>query len=353
MSAVMITGVGRRFDIVASFAAHTTVVATETSPLAPAQYAAQVRARVPALDHPDYVPELRRLCALHDVGAVIPLIDPDIEVLAAARARGELPALVPDLEMARATFDKYETHVLLERLGLPSPPTWLPGEREVSTRVVVKPRWGSNSRGIHFARDAAQAAFFVDYADEPVILQRAMDGPEFSIDCLCDLDGTCLNAIPRSMIESRGGESVKGTVLAEPDLVELGRAVAEGVGARGACMVQAFRDPELGLRVTDVNVRFGGGYPSHMYGALPGRTYPELVVRLARGERVEPHVGELRAGVTFARYYWQLELDDRLEPTGREIVDGGPPRPRLNHAGADHLAGEAGPTPGAARPAPG
>jgi carbamoyl-phosphate synthase large subunit len=65
-----------------------------------------------------------------------------------------------------------------------------------------------------------------------------------------------------------------------------------------------------------------------MYGALPGRTYPELVVRLARGEHVAPHVGELRAGVTFARYYWQLELDDRFEPTGREIIPGGPPPPR-------------------------
>jgi len=82
------------------------------------------------------------------------------------------------------------------------------------------------------------------------------------------------------------------------------------------------------LRVTDVNIRFGGGYPSQMYGALPGRTYPELIVRMARGERVEPHVGQMRAGITFARYYWQLELDERLQPTGRDIVPGGPPAPR-------------------------
>ena len=339
MSAIMITGAGRRYDIVASFAQHTTVVATETSRLAPGQYAAQIRAIVPRIDDPEYVPELRRLCELHDVRAVIPLIDPDIAVLAAARGRGELPALVPDLEMAEATFDKYRTHLLLERVGLPSPPTVLPGDAGDPVGVlggggrrhypvIVKPRWGSNSRGINLARDAAEAAFFVGYSDEPVILQRAMDGPEFSIDCLCDLDGRCLNAIPRSMTESRGGESVKGTVLGDPDLVELGRAVAEAVGARGPCMVQAFRDPALGLRVTDVNIRFGGGYPSHMYGALPGRTYPELIVRLARGETVAPHVGEFRAGVTFARYYWQLELDEELRPTGRDIVPGGPPPPR-------------------------
>jgi len=323
---IMICGVGRRYDIVASFAQHAKVLATETSALAPAQYAAQVRVIVPALTDPSYVPRLVELCREHKIGAVVPLIDPDIEVLAEARAQGLLPALVPDPEMARMTFDKYQTHLLLERLGLPSPPTVLAGEQVEQYPVVVKPRRGSNSRSIYFAADAAQARFFIDYVPEDVVLQRALGGPEFSIDCLCDLDGRCLHAIPRTMIESRGGESVKGTVACDPELIELGRAVAEGVGARGPCMVQAFRDPELGLRVTDVNIRFGGGYPSHMYGALPGRTYPELIVRMARGERVEPHVGEMRDGVTFTRFYWQLELDQQMRPTGREIVAGGMPR---------------------------
>jgi carbamoyl-phosphate synthase large subunit len=40
-------------------------------------------------------------------------------------------------------------------------------------------------------------------------------------------------------------------------------------------------------------------------------------------------VGEFQAGVTFSRYYWQLELDQQLEPTGRDVVSPpGPPRPR-------------------------
>jgi carbamoyl-phosphate synthase large subunit len=66
-----------------------------------------------------------------------------------------------------------------------------------------------------------------------------------------------------------------------------------------------------------------------MYAALAGRTYPELIVRMARGEVVEPHVGDFRAGLTFTRYYWQLELDENLQPTGRDIVSpAGPPAPR-------------------------
>ena len=150
-----------------------------------------------------------------------------------------------------------------------------------------------------------------------------------TLDLLSDLGGRCLNAIPRTMIESRGGESIKGTTVEDPELVALGRRVVEVLGTRGPCTVQAFRDHELGLRITDVNTRFGGAFPAPMYAALPGRTYPELIVRMAAGERVEPHVGEFRAGVTFTRYFWQLELDAALQPTARDILaPPGPPRPR-------------------------
>jgi carbamoyl-phosphate synthase large subunit len=131
------------------------------------------------------------------------------------------------------------------------------------------------------------------------------------------------------MIESRGGESIKGTVIDDGELIDLGRRVVDALGCRGPCTVQVFRDREIGLGITDVNTRFGGAFPAPMYAALPGRTYPELIVRMARGERIEPHVGEFNAGLTFTRYFWQLELDADLQPSGRDIVQPpGPPRPR-------------------------
>jgi carbamoyl-phosphate synthase large subunit len=322
--AVLLTGVGKRYDIVSAFAEHALVVAADPSPLAPAQYAADVRVAPPRADDPAYLPFLHELCAEHGVRAVVPLTDLDIEVL----ARSDLPAFVPDAEVCRATFDKYLAHRLLESHGLPSPPTWLPGEPAQGYPAVVKPRQGSGSRSIHPAADEAEAAFFAGYVKEPVMVQRRMDGPEFSVDLLCDRDGRCLNAIPRTMLESRGGESIKGTPIADPELIELGRAVGEALPLRGPATVQMFRDRELGLRVTDVNARFGGAFPAPMYAALPGRTYPELIVRMARGERIEPHVGEFRAGRTFTRFYWQLELDEDMAPTGRDIVRDGPRPPR-------------------------
>jgi carbamoyl-phosphate synthase large subunit len=327
--AVLLTGVGKRYDIVSAFAQHTTVVAADPNPLAPAQYAADHRRPVPRIDDPGYVPALQALCEEFGVGAVVPLTDLDLEVLGHARVAGQLPAYVPDPEFARRTFDKYEAHLLLQEHGLPSPPTVLPGAPVGRYPVMVKPRQGSGARSIFRAKDAQAAAFLVDYVGEPTMLQLAMDGPEFSIDCLSDLDGRCLNAIPRTMIESRGGESIKGTVIRDPELSDLGRRVVDTLGCRGPCTVQVFRDSRIGLGITDVNTRFGGAFPAPMYAARPGRTYPELIVRMAAGERIEPHVGDFQDGITFTRYYWQLELGPELTPTGRDIVSPpGPPAPR-------------------------
>ncbi len=98
---------------------------------------------------------------------------------------------------------------------------------------------------------------------------------------------------------------------------------------RGPATVQAFRDREIGPRITDVDTRFGGAFPAPVSAARPGRSYPELIAAMADGEAVAPHVGDFLAGRTFTRYFWQLELDEQLQPTGRDIVQPpGPPAPR-------------------------
>lgn len=314
--AVLLTGVGKRYDIVSSFARHAYTIAADPSPLAPAQYAAHLRVAPPRIDDPGYIPFLKSLCEEHDVGAVIPLTDLDIHVLAAS----DLPAFTPPAPVCEAMFDKFVCHETLTTLELPSPPTVLPPTEPESYPVIVKPRQGSGARNIFTARTPAEAAFFVDYVDEPVMLQRLMGGPEISIDVLCDLSATCVSAIPRSMLESRGGESIKGQVLDDPELSDLARRVAESLGFCGPSTIQVFRDPEIGIAITDVNPRFGGAFPAPMSAALPGRTYPELIVRMAAGERVEPMVGRHRSGQFFTRYYAELELDADRQPTGRRIL---------------------------------
>jgi carbamoyl-phosphate synthase large subunit len=326
VTAVLFTCAGQRVDIVSAFArAGATTIATDLDPLAPAIWHADHHALVPRVDDPGYVPALAALVAEHDVRLIVPLTDLDQVLL--ARSRDELaPALplVPEPEVCETIGDKYRAHVFFEQHGIPTPRSWLPGEVPDDARwpLLVKVREGFGSRHIYRAHDPAELDFFLGYTSVESFVQECCRGEEFSVDVLCDLESRCLNAIPRTMIQSKGGESIKGATIADEELIRHAQRVAETVGIVGPANVQCFREPDGSLPVTDVNPRFGGGFPLPL---AAGSGYPELALQLARGERPEPRVGEFRAGVVMTRFFSHLcltsEADGSLEPFAEELPE--------------------------------
>jgi carbamoyl-phosphate synthase large subunit len=325
MTAVLITCVGRRFDIVSAFGdAGATTVAADLSPLAPALYAADRQLLVPPVSDAGYVPALAEVVAEHGVSLVVPLSD--IDQLILTRRRDELGALVllPEEDVVERTNDKYLAHVYFEEHGIASPSTWLPEDlpADPGFPVLVKARFGFGSRNIFRAQDARELDFFLDYTSAESMVQRVCAGEEFSIDVFCDLEGRCLNSIPRTMILSAGGESIQGMTLRDPELIDLGRHVAETLGVVGPATVQCFRTEPGRHEVTDVNLRFGGAFPLPL--AAGGR-YPELALALAEGERLEPRVGDFRAGVVMTRFLSHVALsargDGAFEPLAAELSE--------------------------------
>ena len=63
------------------------------------------------------------------------------------------------------------------------------------------------------------------------------------------------------MIQSKGGESIKGMTIQDRDLIEFGAEVAEALGLVGPGTIQCFREEDGRHEVTDVNPRFGGAFP--------------------------------------------------------------------------------------------
>jgi carbamoyl-phosphate synthase large subunit len=326
MTAVLFTCAGQRVDIVSAFGrAGATTVAADLDPLAPALYHADRMALVPRVDDPGYVGVLAALVAAHDVRLVVPLTDLDQEIV--SRAREELaPALVlaPSPEVCRTMGDKYLAHAFFEANGIASPRTWLQGAVPDDARypLLVKIRQGFGSRHIYRADDPEQLAFHLRHTPVDSMVQEHCRGEEFSIDVFCDTEGRCLNAIPRSMIQSKGGESIKGESLQDRELIEHGARVAETIGIVGPANVQCFREPDGELPVTDVNPRFGGAFPLPL---AAGSRYPELALALARGESPEPRLGEFRAGVVMTRFFSDLCLvegpDGGLVPFAEELPE--------------------------------
>ena len=282
---------------------------------------------MPLIASEDYVPELLSLVEAHDVAAVLPLTDLDGAELVSARdelARLGATLFLPDAAVVDALFDKHACHLLLRERGIGSPDTWLPDEvpEDAETPLLVKQRWGWASRNIHRCETREQLDFFLDYVRVPAMVQRLCGGEEFSIDVLCDLEGRALNAIPRTMIESKGGESIKGMTIKDAELIDFARTVAEALPIWGPANVQCFREPDGTHQVTDVNPRFGGGFPLPL--AAGGR-YPELALQLANGEQPEVRVGDFLEGVVMTRFFSHLCLtaDDAgtLEPFAEEVPE--------------------------------
>jgi carbamoyl-phosphate synthase large subunit len=318
---VLFTCAGQRVDIVEAFGrAGATTLAVDANELAPALYAAHRRALVPPIVDRGYVPALGALVAEHGASLVVPLADLDHRLLASRR--GELGALLllPGSETITLCEDKYEAHCFFEQQGIPTPPTWqaddLPADLEFP--VLVKARRGFGSRHIFRAVDRCELDFFLGYTTVDSMVQSVCRGEEFSIDVFCDLEGSCLNAVPRTMIESKGGESIKGMTIKDAELIEHGRRVAEAMRMVGPANIQCFREPDGSLPVTDVNPRFGGGFPAP---TAAGSRYPELALALARGERPEPRLGDFREGIVMTRYFSQVILrnvDGTLVPAVEE-----------------------------------
>jgi carbamoyl-phosphate synthase large subunit len=325
VSAVLFTCAGQRVDIVTAFKrAGARTLATDVNRLAPALYHADAHAFVPRVDDPDYVPTLRALVHENDVKLIVPLTDLDHGVL--SRAKGELGALVllPAPELVDALADKWLAHQLFVARGIGSPDTWLPEDLppELEFPVLVKARRGFGSRGIYRCRSRRELEFFLDYTTEQSMVQAVCRGEEFSIDVFCDLESRCLNAVPRTMIESKGGESIKGMTVDDPELVEVGRSVSETLALVGPANIQCFRELDGSHRVTDINPRFGGAFP---LPTAAGSRYPELALALAEGERPEPRLGDFQAGLYMTRFFSELVLsagaDGTLEPFAEELPE--------------------------------
>ena len=310
MAVVLFTCAGQRVDIVTAFArAGATTLAVDVNELAPALYAAERRASVPRVDDPAYVDALRALVEEHDVRLVVPLADLDHLLLAERRDELDALVLLPGPDTIRLCEDKYGAHCFFAERGIATPGTWLADELPADLRfpVLVKARRGFGSRHIYRAEDRRELDFFLGYTTTESMVQQACSGEEFSIDVFCDTEARCLNAIPRTMIESKGGESIKGMTTRDSQLIDHGRRVAEALRIVGPANIQCFREPDGSLPVTDVNPRFGGGFP---LPTAAGSHYPELALALAAGERPEPALGEFREGVVMTRYFWQVLLED-------------------------------------------
>jgi len=281
------------------------VVATDSDPLAAGFRFADAHHTVPSAGDAGFVETALALIAREGVEVILPTSGFDTRVYSRLKrelARRAVVAAVCDPDAIADTEDKWRFHWRV-REAFPLPGTWCPGDAGITFPCFVKPKSGKGSReSVRCADAATLARHMTNGAD--VLVQEYLPGDEYSVDVLSDLAGNPLGAVPRLRLAIRGGISVKGRVVRDPEIQDLCLAMSRYLGLKGVTCMQLRRDGGGQLRFLEVNPRLGG---ASIFATLAGVNLPLLLVRIACGEAIE--MPEFRE-VTVLRYFEELVVED-------------------------------------------
>jgi carbamoyl-phosphate synthase large subunit len=312
---VVISSIGRRNQLIECFrqAGETLgislrVLGTDASPdSAPAAYLVDSALQVPRCDDAEFVPAMLELCRRERVTLIVPTIDPELPVYAAHRGEFErigVHVAVSAAETVSIAADKQETNRWLRSNGFPtvaqaSPEEVLQDPSAWQFPLILKPRRGSASVGVQRIASAGQLEM-ASRGKQGLVVEEFAPGDEHTVNVYVNRNGRCLCAIPHRRIEVRGGEVSKAITRKHAEMMELAGQIANALpGAWGALNVQCFLAADGGIRVTEINARFGGGYP---LAQQAGANFPAWLIEEAMGKCIETPLDTWQDGLVMLRY---------------------------------------------------
>ena len=323
---VLLTAGSRRVALVQAFRAALrtigvpgSVIVTDVNPLSPAVHVADRSYRVPMATDESYITELVTICEAEQVRLVVPTIDDELPVIAAARDQFKaLRAVVAcsPAETSALCNDKYETCVQLTAAGVSAARSYLPAQltEDMALPLFVKPRVGRGAVGAFAAHTPDELDFFLRYVPTPIV-QEYLNGPEFTIDVLCDFDGRPLSIVPRERVVIRAGVSDRGRTVNDPRLIALAEATCAALKFAGPINIQCRMRHDMPV-IFEINPRFSGGVPLTIQA---GADFPAMLLKLALGRKVEPSVGAFKSDLWMTSFESSFFVDGDtigLEPFG-------------------------------------
>ena len=335
---ILISSAGRRVGLMNCFRESLAelgisgrVIAVDATPYSAAVQLADDFYLVPRCTDPDFIPEIQRICEQEQVHLVVPTIDTELPVYAAAREhfrkRGTAIA-ISSPDAVGICSNKILTHEWLVAQGFPvprqaSPEAVLGDCRDWVLPLIIKPVDGSGSLGVRVVTSFAELAALVSKSNG-VIVQECILGAEHTINVFVNREGRCLCAVPHFRMEVRGGEVSKGVTVKNREMMELASTIVESMpGASGALNVQCFSTAGGDLKVIEINARFGGGYPlAHRSGAHMARWLIEEIL----GREPQERFDSWEDGLTMLRYDQavfiprsRLQTDDKYAASAHRV----------------------------------
>jgi carbamoyl-phosphate synthase large subunit len=294
------------------------IVAGDCAPLAVGFCFAEASYVLPRADAPGYVDTLLDVCARERVDVFLPALDEELLLVAEHIERFEAlgtKALVSSPGTLRTCVDKMRTYEAFVTHGIPAIPTQLASSNPQVTSfpVIVKPRRGRGSSGVHVARNETELAFFSTYVRDAVI-QPFIAGTEYTVDVLADADSKLRVVSPRKRLATDSGISSKGITAWHEEMVGHVRLIVERLRIVGPANIQCFVTEAGAIVFSEINARLAG---TCILSVAAGVPLLEGVCKLATGDTIEEWLTPVEPKIMLR--YWAEAYISPDQPIAKPI----------------------------------
>lgn len=292
---ILFTSVGRRVELMQAFkkaaeesGVNLTIIGADISNTAPALFFCDEIKIVCRISHPEYIPQLLKICEEEKVDCLIPTIDTDLMLLAENKKKFEAigtKVLISAVDKVKVCRDKRFTADYFNSLGLKSPtPVDAVEKYNFGYPAFIKPKDGSSSINAYKVNNEEDLKAYAEKIDD-YIIQPFISGKEYTIDIFCDYEGNPVFITPRERMAVRAGEVLQTRICQDDVMIAEMKTLIADYKPCGQITVQLIRDENTGDNYyIEINPRFGGGAPLSIKA---GADSAKAVIRMLNGEKLD------------------------------------------------------------------
>ena len=245
---------------------------------------------IPAPSDENFFDEIAEICRRHEIDFYFPGTDIELfkctESAEYMKEKLGVEIIVSPLNVIEIADDKFKTVEFLKQHQFHYPETQEPEGVDLESLnypLIVKPRVGFRSIGVHKVDNAEQAATAIASVDGP-ILQEYIDGDEY----------TCTVAVVKGNVSDvlclkrqlRSGDTYRAFPVKDEVIEEYVRGIALAIGVNGSCNFQ-LRVANGIPKLFEINSRFSGTTP---FCAYLGFNPVEFCIKHTLGKPYESNI---------------------------------------------------------------
>jgi carbamoyl-phosphate synthase large subunit len=213
--------------------------------------------QVPKAIDENYIDEILRICIKNQVKFIIPLTDPEVDVLSENRELFEAENIIlciSDKNAISKCRDKSMVETLFKKSGKVPVIESLSFEN-MKYPVIAKPKKGRSSEGLFLLKNERQLSL-VDV--DNYIFQPYIKGCIFTVDIIRDKKGNCVSMSRQELTRTSNGAGITVEIKKNDLLEQFAKTIANELNTLGCVNIEFIFDGYT-YYLMDINPRFSAG----------------------------------------------------------------------------------------------